>query len=319
MLHLRGLIAAAVLVLATSGTSRARADSMLGIAGNYGEFIFGSSTRSNSDSRGPVAVGGDATFSSFGIAHSSNSSSSSFPVPNTLVVGGNLKWTNGELATGTGVVGGTITDSGVGGSITHTSTLPIDFSAVKTDLVAISTAQFNASDPYVTREYNYKLTFGSSSATGLQVFNVLGSEMSGASEFHVNGKAGSTVIINVDGNVSNWTGGFFLDGGITSSHILWNFVNATSVNINGIGIDGTVLATKASVTFNSGQLNGSLIADSLTGGGETHIDQGGISGGADTRFTGQLVTPAVPEPASVVMLGSAAVFGLGLAARRRRD
>lgn len=311
-----GRIATAALLLGSSvGAGEASAGSTLGIAGNYGEFVFGDSTRQNSASRGPVAVGGNASFANYSVASSPLSTSTIFPVSNTLVVGGNLGWTNGQLASGTGVVAGSKSLTGVGGGSIAVAASPINFGAVKSDLLSLSASLYDSSQSFTSPVYS-TLTLGNASSSGIQVFNVSGADLSAASSFVLRGSADSTVIVNVVGNVSNWSGGLSRVGGLTSSHILWNFVDATGLSLNGIGVDGTVLAVRASVLFNNGQLNGSLIAGSLAGGGATYIDQGG--NGQDARFTGSIPNGAVPEPASIAMLGTAAILGLGFAARRGR-
>jgi choice-of-anchor A domain-containing protein len=269
-----------------------------------------------------VAVGGSANFSNFSVADSSLSPTSSTAAD--LVVGGGLSWTNGSLFHGSGFVGGAtaITSVGLpgGGTISpFVSPLPINFAAQQASLLATSAAQYSALDPTVTRSYS-TLTFGSSSDTGLHVYNVSATDLAAANTFNVEGVSTATVIINVLGSVASFqNGGVSLVGGITSAHVLWNFLNATTLTISGIGVNGTVLAPKAAVTFNNGQINGSLIAATLSGSGETHIDQGG-NGGADTRFSGAGRSPVspTPEPSTLASLGTGLLFGLGVMAWRRR-
>jgi uncharacterized repeat protein (TIGR01451 family) len=53
--------------------------------------------------------------------------------------------------------------------------------------------------------------------------------------------------------------------------MLWNFADATSIQIANFAWHGSILAPIAAVTFDNGQLNGTLIAGSLFGTGETHL------------------------------------------------
>ena len=305
------LIGASCLLL----PSAASADT-LGQAGIYGEFIFGNSTRSTVDSRGPIAVGGNASLSSFTVAPSPLSPQSA-TAPN-VVVGGNLNWSgNGSLNSGAVYTGGTATIASTVTIVSGTPTtqndasLPVNFAADQAQLKAISAAQYSASDPTVTLNGSGALAFGTTTDTGLHVFNVTAANLFASNGFTVNGSSSATVIVDVTGTTAGtWgNGGFDIVGGITSSHIIWNFVSDTSFTLVSLGVDGTVLAPYAAVTFNNAQINGELIAASVTGSGETHIDQGGVNGGIDTRFSGTLRPSAVPEPASLAMI----VVGGGMA------
>jgi len=57
---------------------------------------------------------------------------------------------------------------------------------------------------------------------------------------------------------------FFRHNGELTNRILFNFVNATSLNMNAIGFKGSLLAPKAAVNFYNGHIDGNLIAGSLT-------------------------------------------------------
>lgn len=56
----------------------------------------------------------------------------------------------------------------------------------------------------------------------------------------------------------------FRHNGELTNRILFNFVNATSLNMNAIGFKGSVLAPKAAVNFYNGHIDGNLIGGSLT-------------------------------------------------------
>lgn len=317
MFKFRVLKAAGLGVMLSLALPSAASAGLLGVAGEYGEFVFGSSSRTNTSAQGPVAVGGSASFSSFSVANSTAAPGGATD-PN-LVVGGALSFWNGSLAHGSGYVGGGTSVGNLGfpgGGAIHggVASLPINFSAEQASLTAISAAQYSAADATVSPLYG-SLTFGSTGASGLQVYNVSAYDLSHANSFKIQGQDSSTVIVNVLGASAGFqNAGFSLAGGITSSHVLWNFVDASALTISGVGVDGTILAPLAAVNFSNGQINGSLIAATLSGSGATNIVQDNL----DARFTGLGRSGGVPEPASLTMLGTTVFVGLGVAASRRR-
>lgn len=121
----------------------------------------------------------------------------------------------------------------------------------------------------------------------------------------------ATVVINVDGKndfMRNF--GFTLKGGIDVSHILFNFYEAKSLTLSGIGIEGTILAPSAGVKFNNGRIHGSLIADTLSGSGTT----------LNNRFAGSIpvAAGAVPEPSSLLMVLTGSSLGIVFALSARK-
>ena len=160
---------------------------------------------------------------------------------------------------------------------------------------------------------------------GVDVFDVSASDLAKSSSLVINASSTATVIINVIGTTDSiQNAGFSLFGGIgDADHVLYNFSGATSLTLSGVGVEGTILAPTATVTFNNGAINGSLIAFSVTGNGETHIFDGGH--GASALFDGNLpgggdILPAtaVPEPASYALMAIGGVALVGFARHQRR-
>ena len=58
--------------------------------------------------------------------------------------------------------------------------------------------------------------------------------------------------------------------GTDRQHVVFNFSSATTLSMAGISVQGSVLAPRADVIFNNGNLEGTLVGRSLTGNGEFH-------------------------------------------------
>ena len=80
----------------------------------------------------------------------------------------------------------------------------------------------------------------------------------------------STVLVNMTGSTSVMMFFQVFLEGAQSSNILFNFSSATSIMLNGIGWKGTIFAPSADIQFNNGHIDGSMIARTLQGNGETH-------------------------------------------------
>lgn len=301
-LNVTTLLLALLLALVAAPAS-ATTDS-LGVAGEYNAFVFGSYSSAYSDIEGSLAAGGSGTFTGYSI----NSSNVPDSNGNGLVVGGSLSFNNGQIY-GNAQVGGAAATSSfnvVGGSLyANNPNLPVDFTTEKTNLQGLSTSlsQIGATGSTVSQYGGISLTGDMS--TGLQVFNVNGSDLLNANSFNlIDVNSNATVLINVSGSVSGFTNMGFNLGSADSSKVLFNFYEATDLTMSGVGVWGSVLAAWADVDATNGQFNGTLIANSFNGNMELHTN----------TFTGDLPTPT-PLPGSFVLMGSGL---LGLLAIRRK-
>lgn len=199
-----------------------------------------------------------------------------------------------------------------GGSLTKSSpafamtdfTKPLD--ALAKQLSGLSAnSSFTDSDP---NSFKFNID-GAVSTSGTAVFSVKGTDTAAlfnASSINFSGSA-NTIIINVYGTSLAQSGGsnFNADAYI-NSHVIWNFVDATSLSLK--SWHGAILAGGAAVS-NSSDVEGSLYAKSFTGNGELH----------DFAFAGTLPTVSpVPEPSSWMMLVGGIAAMLLLARRRSR-
>ncbi|MBL9122619.1 MAG: choice-of-anchor A family protein [Planctomycetaceae bacterium] len=338
------LVWGSVLALGVSPAWAAFAN--LGPAGDFNLFLFGDNTQFNSDVEGRLAVGGNVDFttknSSFTVGSKSDPNGINLVVGgnfknqwNTLtggmIVNGNVDWM-GPTITGAVNVNGNADFHNSGGSIggpvnvvgTYTrpqwgfppnaaspvvTPLPFDFAAVQSYLQSES-AYLASLAPNGSKSIQFQQVHltAAGPAEGLYTFNVTGAELTAAAGhgLFISAPAGSTVVVNVDGAANNFNSmGIFLTG-VDRQHVLYNFSQSTSLFIDSISIEGTILAPYASVNFNNGQINGTIIANNLTGGGESHLH----------LFQGTLPSP-VPEPSTLV-LGACGALALGTVAWRKR-
>jgi len=244
----------------------------LGMAGSFSVFTRGDFTASSSDVEGAVAVGGDATLTSYSIG-------TGLPPGfggDSLIVGGNLTFTWGQVAQGNAVWGGTGSLTGVGfapGRSGRQGT-PFNFAA---EAAHLSNASRFWAALEETAPADVKVFGGSALITmsgtdpELNVFTIDASVVNQAVFWEIEAPAGSTVLVNVLGTTVDLSGfDFLLSGGVSSDLVLFNFPDATTVDIRQIAIDGAVLALEADINVNNSQVNGRIIGASFLGNGQPH-------------------------------------------------
>jgi len=152
---------------------------------------------------------------------------------------------------------------------------------------------------------------------GVDVFNVSGEMFRTSSSWTLDKlTAGQTLIFNVGGsNVS------FNDGGISFEplsgyNVLFNFYEATSLNVR--GIIGSVLAPKATVSADWGVINGQVVVDNWHSTIQVNanhyfkpVELAGFGPGTANAVA------KVPEPGTVGLM-LAGLLLIGVTARRRK-
>ncbi|MGC4032513.1 MAG: choice-of-anchor A family protein [Tepidisphaeraceae bacterium] len=318
------------LMLASTAAMSQAAHTGLGPAGGYNVYVLGDNTQAGSDIQNGIAVGGNfitagttvagnvivgGQYSNNGNTISGNVIANSANINNPTITGtlstvGNTQLTGGGSVGGGVFYGGTYTGLGY---ITRTQVspasvvYPFSFAEANSYLTSLASGLHGlgaSAGTSVTGGAGNQLKLTGSGAD-TYVFKITADQLTNMNDFllSVSGLTTTpTVVIDVTGtgNVSIHNNALTLSG-TDNAHVLFNFADATGVTFNGIGFNGTMLAPNAAVNF-SGNINGTLIAGSLSGPGEAH----------NYLFTGTL--PNVPEPAS---LGLLAVGATALLRRRR--
>jgi choice-of-anchor A domain-containing protein/RHS repeat-associated protein len=232
----------------------------------FSELVFGNDTRSYTDVQGRVAVGGTGTFTGFSVGTSLTDSDGT---RDDLIVGGNLSYTNGQVFNGNVRSGGTATLSSWGhpngGYIAGN---PLDFTDLKAQ--AVGTSSYLAG---LSATNSSAFQYGTLTLTGtksVSVINVSGSQLATANSINLSAPSGGILVINVSGTADKMQYAGMNLSGTTNANVIWNFYEATTLTIAGIGVKGTVLAPSATVSFSNGNIDGSLIANNVSGSGEIH-------------------------------------------------
>jgi choice-of-anchor A domain-containing protein len=207
------------------------------------------------------------------------------------------------------------------GTVSLTNPLPSFATTLQTPLTTLSTqlnsmvANSTVSSAGGTTTFNAK-----PNASGQAVFDISASVLTaGNTRIVLNANAATTIIINVTAPCSGGvcavtlpTSTNFFGGSTTYAvDMLWNFYNATTLNL-GSEFVGTVLAPTAAVS-NGSPIDGDLIAKSFSGTGELH--NYAFVGDLNPLGT-SLGNEQVPEPSTIALL-SVGLIGLIAVGRRR--
>ncbi len=235
----------------------------------------------------------------------------------SVVSGGSL--TNNANGSGNTYVLGTLAGSvnTNGGSTINGGTRPFDPAATASDAMATLSA-FSAQLSGLTANSSYsfsgsKVTFNAvAGANGLAVFDIADASgfFSQAAEFEFNLNGASGILFNVSDSAGDAANDLnihanFLAGSapLLGSKMLWNFTNAQKITLAS-QFGGSMLAVFAD-TSNSNNIEGTLVAKSLTQYGEIHSQP------LDPNYPS-----AVPLPPAAPLFG-AALAAIGAVARRR--
>ncbi|MDX1931068.1 MAG: choice-of-anchor A family protein [Capsulimonadales bacterium] len=318
-----------------SAAAQTASASNLGVANDYNLFVLEDVSQSGSDTEGRMAVGGKLTLSSYDVASLMGDGAGVHLVISTgpfemtygrirgsLISDGPIKLHNptalgnvsgnGSVAFDQyGTVSGNVTygttfsnhpgsRTTISGTVTRrTVSLPFSFAAVRADLHSL-TDRLRSAPATGTVQVRYGGITCVGNRAGLNVFNVNGTDLANCNSLTINVPSNATAVLNVSGTNNRMRNfGFTLLGGADRTRILYNFPETTTLTFSGIGIQGSVLAPRAALTFSNGVLNGTLICKSLTGPGQMNL----------ATFTGDLTTGSSVTLAGLSVLPSSVIGG----------
>ena len=249
------------------GVSSVQCLDPFGVASDFNVFVFGDMNEHSVDTQGRVAVGGNATYLNYAIGAALSNSKGT---RDDLIVGKKLDFTNGQVINGNIVYGDTIklTRVGLPNGTARKGNL-IDFTAARTDITNRSLVGSSYATTGVQTSTATTLTLKGTN-TDFNVFNITTNDLRPNITFTIDAPATSTVLINVNGTNAQFSYMGFKLIGVNKQKVLYNFYNATQLQIVHIGIQGTIMAPKATISSDSSSVDGFVVAESFTGQGEAH-------------------------------------------------
>ncbi len=272
-------------------------------------LILAGDLTTTSETDASTIIGGNLTGTSNYSVHFVSASDNTGLAVGGNVLSGNLQINNGGdfRLTGANVGGGAINLNG-GGSLISDPAVPARVASLIAQAQSAQTyfAGLTANGS-VDGGGNFNAVPTLIGADNVAVYSINGSQIESLGGINLSFGSATTVIINyyADNGMHvadltappNFTGGFGSQS--NSSKILWNFVDATTININN-NFNGAILAPDAHINLTGGGINGSVVAASMYMTAEVR----------QNLYTGHM-----PAPGAGVAL---AIAGLGLAGRRRR-
>lgn len=307
------------LVPMLAGPARA-APSAADIITGFNAVVNGS-FQTGHDVEGPIAAGslsGNGTFMNLGVKM--GVSLQGFGSVNVFGSAGTSQFNANGLAEKVGAANAGSTFSGAA-STTYNAAFPATMTEIWNQITALS-AGFAALTPTTPASSfpaagsnNAMLTAVPATVNGaanVAVIDIAASLLGSYTGVAVNPNGATSVIINVSGNYSAKPN--FMNGAAWRSSVIWNFEDATSVNLGAQGIQGTVLAPFAAVT-NGTPIDGGLFAQSYVGNGELHFKPYTDST-AFLTSTGPKDSTSVPEPGTWALLGAGVILLMAVRFRR---
>ncbi|MEJ2076038.1 MAG: choice-of-anchor A family protein, partial [Reinekea sp.] len=243
-----------------------------GSAQPYNALVFNNFTATASDVEGRLAAGGDISLLYYAIGQQLTTA----PPDPVLIAGGDITFPNGSVYNGDILAAGSIDgiDASVvnamaaGATVTGNAALPINFAEVQNELTQLSSdlAALQANTEAVYQWGGLYMTANCDANS--QVFQLDGEQVLSANSFNVDlscAPANATYIFNISGVSAGMTNMGLQSLEAVRDHVVYNFYEATSLTLQSIGVQGSVLAPLADLENPAGVIYGHLYANSWNG------------------------------------------------------
>jgi len=252
------------------------------VPSEFSAFFLNNYTLLGSDNEGNVAAGGDADFSGSGVGFGlTGTCKKGQRGPDTIAVEGNLTMSSGEIYNGDAIYGGSqdVDPNKVYVSKyceVYQNTSYIDFNYWFTYLRNLSTSLCDLPTTGTCEVMEKaRICLTECTTDPVQVFEVDGLTALNGKYWTLSVDPATTeaIIINVRGPLSGF-GGL---GGVSlqqflpyKSRTIWNFCDATEIQLKGVGVIGTILAPWADFNNPKGEAYGQIFGVNWNGPLQQH-------------------------------------------------
>lgn len=290
-----------------SSTSSYTGANIQGVAGSGGTAYLNNVGLNTSGSSATYSMytSGNLTFTSSssyngGLSAGGNINYNHGTVVGNVQSGGNLTGTAGSIQGNVKLQGTNQSTATISGSVAQNQPFTSPFSGAAVSSYFQQASSFWAGLPATASWTNvYGQIVVSSLQAGRNIVNLALSNLNSAWGIQLTGPSNAFVVFNisdVSGTLNPVT--FNFSGGMSSSNVLFNLPNSTSLAMSG-GTYTSVLAPLATVTYGNGMLQGNFVANTLLGSGS--FQTGAFSGFAADQANFAVVAP---EPQTYVLLAS---------------
>ncbi|QDU60579.1 Exoglucanase A precursor [Planctomycetes bacterium Pan216] len=240
---------------------------VLDVMAEHNVIVFDEARLTATDVEGSLLVGDDAFLNAVGIGARLADDTGG----DHLVVGDDIEFNIGQVFFGDLVYGDEAIISEVGFPLGEArQDTVIDFVMLEAELSASSETLGGLPTNGTVLNDAGTLRLDGADAD-LNIFHLTAADLEAANTIVINAPAGASVVVNVSGQSVNISNLGMSINGTTREFVLFNLYEATTLEMSGISFQGSMLAVDAVVTFDNGNLEGALVAQSIYGNGQYNL------------------------------------------------